>query len=56
MKSPIGDGGANMDEIKIDSHFAALKMIEILLQTGLINHATYANIMRNENSHISQVA
>lgn len=45
-----------MDEVKIDNHFAALKMIEILHQTGLINHATYANIMRNENSHISQVA
>lgn len=43
-----------MDEVKIDNHFAALKIIEILHQTGLINHATYANIMRNENSHISQ--
>ena len=45
-----------MDEVKIDNHFAALKIIEILHQTGLINHATYANIMRNENSHISQAA
>ena len=45
-----------MDEIIIDNHFAALKMIEILHQTGLINHATYTNIMRNENSHISQAA
>ena len=45
-----------MDEIKIDYHFAALKMIEILHQMGLINHATYTNIMRNENSHISQTA
>ena len=45
-----------IDEIKFDNHFAALKMIEILHQTGLINHATYANIMRNENSHISQAA
>lgn len=45
-----------MDEVKIDNYFAALKMIEILHQTGLINHATYANIMRNENSHISQAA
>ena len=45
-----------MDEIIIDNHFAALKIIEILHQTGLINHATYANIMRNENSHISQAA
>ena len=48
--------GVNMDEVKIDNHFAALKMIEILHQSGLINHATYANIMRNENSHISQAA
>ena len=48
--------GVNMDEVKIDNHFAALKMIEVLLQMGLINHATYANIMRNENSHISQAA
>ena len=45
-----------MDEIKIDNHFAALKMIDILHQMGLINHATYANIMRNENSYISQAA
>lgn len=45
-----------MDEVKIDNHFAALKMIEILHQSGLINHATYANIIRNENSHISQAA
>ena len=45
-----------MDEVKIDNYFAALKMIEILHQAGLINHATYANIMRNENSHISQAA
>ena len=45
-----------MDEVKLDNHFAALKMIEILHQTGLINHATYANIMRNENSHISHAA
>lgn len=45
-----------MDEVRIDNHFVALKMIEILHQSGLINHATYANIMRNENSHISQTA
>ncbi|MCI6935644.1 MAG: hypothetical protein MR762_03155 [Clostridiales bacterium] len=45
-----------MNDIKIDSDFAAIKMIEILLQMGLINHATYANIMRNAYSHISQAA
>lgn len=45
-----------MDDTRIDSRFAALKMIEILLQMGLINHATYTNVMRSENSHISQAA
>ena len=45
-----------MDEVKIDNHFAALKMIEVLLQMGLINHATYTNIMRSDHSHISQAA
>lgn len=49
-------GVAQMNDIKIDSDFAAIKMIEILLQMGLINHATYANIMRNAYSHISQAA
>lgn len=45
-----------MDEMKIDSYYAALKMIEILLHKGLINQTTYANIMRSDHSHISQVA
>ena len=45
-----------MDDMKIDSYYAALKMIEILLQQGLINQATYANIMRSDHSHISQAA
>ena len=45
-----------MDDIKIDRYFAALKMIEVLLQQGLINQATYSNIMRNDHSHISQAA
>ena len=45
-----------MDEVKIDNHFAALKMIEVLHQTGLINQSTYANIMRSDHSHISQAA
>lgn len=45
-----------MDDVNIDTLFAAIKMIEILLQMGLINHATYTNIMRNVDSHISQSA
>lgn len=45
-----------MDDVNIDTLFAAIKMIEILLQMGLINHATYTNIMRNADSHISQSA
>ena len=54
MKLPFTHGGGSMDKIKIDRYFAALKMVEILFQKGLINQATYANIMRNRNSHISQ--
>ena len=36
-----------MDDIKIDKYFAALKLIEVLLEKGLINHETYANIMKH---------
>ncbi len=45
-----------MDDVNIDILFAATKMIEILMQMGLINQATYTNIVRNANSHISQAA
>lgn len=45
-----------MNNIKIESFDAAMKLIEILLEKGLINQATYANIKKNANSHISQVA
>ena len=45
-----------MHEIKIDSYEAALKLIEILLEKGKINQATYTNIMKHRNSHISQAA
>ena len=34
-----------MKEIKIDDYTAALKLIEILLEKGLINQATYTNIV-----------
>lgn len=45
-----------MNEIKIDKNVAAQKLIEILLEKGMINHATYTNIVKHANSHISQVA
>ena len=45
-----------MREIKIDNYFAALKLIEILLEKGKINQATYTNILKHSNSHISQAA
>ena len=56
MKLPFSHGGASMDKMEIDRYYAALKMVEILFQKGLINQATYANIMRNRDSHISQAA
>ena len=45
-----------MNEIKIDKNVAAMKLIEILLEKGMINQATYTNIVKHENSHISQAA
>ena len=45
-----------MNEIKIDKNVAAMKLIEILLAKGIINQATYTNIVKHENSHISQAA
>lgn len=45
-----------MLEIKVDEYEAALKLIEILLEQGKINQATYTNIMKHRNSHISQAA
>ncbi len=41
-----------MVEKKIDTVFAALMLIEILLEKGLINQATYSNIVKNAKSHI----
>lgn len=41
-----------MDDIKIDKYFAALKLIEVLLEKGLINHETYANIMKHAKSEV----
>lgn len=45
-----------MNEIKVDKNVAALKLIEILLEKGMINQATYTNIVKHNNSHISQAA
>ena len=45
-----------MNEIKVDKNVAALKLIEILLEKGMINKATYTNIVKHANSHISQAA
>ena len=45
-----------MNEIKVDKNVAALKLIEILLEKGMINQATYTNIVKHRNSHISQAA
>ena len=41
-----------MDNIKVDKYTAALK----LLEKGKINQATYTNIVKHTNSHISQAA
>ena len=45
-----------MNEIKVDKNVAALKLIEILLEKGMINQATYTYIVKHANSHISQAA
>ena len=45
-----------MNEIRIDKNVAAMKLIEILLEKGMINQATYTNIVKHTNSHISQAA
>ena len=36
-----------MNEIKVDKNVAALKLIEILLEKGMINQATYTNIVKH---------
>lgn len=41
-----------MGKKKIDNLYAALMLIEILLEKGLINQATYTNIVKNTKSHI----
>lgn len=38
-----------MSDKKIDNLYAALMLIEILLEKGLINQATYSNIVKMQN-------
>ena len=45
-----------MHEFRLDNYYAALKLIEILLKMGKINQATYANLLRHQDLHISQAA
>ena len=45
-----------MNDIKIDNYTAVLKLIEILLEKGLINQVAYEKIIKHNNSHISQSA
>ena len=41
-----------MGNKKIDNLYAALMLIEILLEKGLTNQFTYSNIVKNAKSHI----
>lgn len=41
-----------MSDKKVNTLYAALILIEILLGRGLINQATYSNIVKNAKSHI----
>lgn len=41
-----------MGDKKLDNLYAALMLIEILLEKGLINQSTYSNIVKNAKSHI----
>ena len=41
-----------MGNKKIDNLYAALMLIEILLEKGLIIQSTYSNIVKNAKSHI----
>lgn len=41
-----------MNDKKNDNLYAALILIEILLEKGLINQATYSNVLKNAKSHI----
>ncbi len=40
--------------IKIDNEYAAVLLIEIIFEKGLVNKQTYINAKKRLNSHISQ--
>lgn len=44
------------NQIKIDNRYAALLLIEILFEKGVINKQTYFNAQKRLESHISQAA
>lgn len=44
------------NHIKIDDRYAALLLIEILFEKGIINRQTYFNAQKRLESHISQAA
>ena len=46
----------NVKAIQIDFHFAAVKMIEVLYLRGLINEATYSNILDHVNKDDREAA
>ena len=45
-----------MNDKKIDNLYAALILIEILLEKGLINQATYSNIVKCKIAHLTNEA
>lgn len=46
----------DVHDYQIDPKIGAVKLIEALLEMGKINQATYTNIMKHVDSHISQAA
>ena len=42
--------------IEIDNRYAALLLIEILFEKGIINRQTYFNVKKRFESHNSQAA
>lgn len=40
----------NDSKMKIDNHYAALALIDVLYKKGLINKETYNNIMAHEDA------
>lgn len=43
-------------QIEIDNEYAAVLLIEILFEKGLVNQQTYINAKKRLNPHISQAA